>query len=324
MEEEKIAGNVLMIRPHNFGFNKQTSGTNKFQKKSFKSVNQKALYEFNNAVNKLRENGIRVVVFDDLSDKDTPDSVFPNNWISFHSTGDVVLYPMLAENRRAERRKDIIDKLCSEYDFYCDKIIDFTKYEKKGMFLEGTGSLVLDRKNRLAYSSVSERTNRDMLIKFCRKMNYEPVIFKAYDKEGFPVYHTNVVMSVCPAFVIVCLDAIKDEGEKNNVISKIEKTGKRIIDISFDQMINFAGNALELMSVDGRKKLVISQKALDSLSRVQINLIKKYCDIIGINVNTIEECGGGSIRCMLAEVFLPLKKRIKNGIRTGIYKINKN
>ncbi len=315
MEEKALTNNVMMVRPHNFGFNEQTAATNKFQKKASFSVNLQALNEFNNAVKTLRMHGINVLVFDDLNDIDTPDSIFPNNWISFHSDGTVVVYPMLALNRRNERRPDIIQNLSMFYGFSCSRVIDLTNYENSNKFLEGTGSLVLDRENRIAYSCVSERTNEEVLNKFCNEMNYRPVKFHAFDETGFPVYHTNVMMALGEKFAMVCLDSIKNEDDKTAVISAIKGSGKTLIELTFKQMLNFAGNALELLDSRGNKKLVISRKALNSLSNEQKDKLERYCSIISIDVSTIEECGGGSIRCMLAEIFLPQKKEIKTTAR---------
>ncbi|MCL4375984.1 arginine deiminase-related protein [Candidatus Parvarchaeota archaeon] len=320
MEEKSLTNNVMMIRPHNFGFNEQTAKTNKFQKKTGSSVNLQALKEFNNAVETLRMNGINVFVFDDLAGIETPDSVFPNNWISFHSDGTVVVYPMLALNRRNERRPDIIQSLSMFYGFSCSKVIDLTNYENNNKFLEGTGSLVLDRENKIAYSCISERTNEEVLNKFCNEMNYKSVKFHAFDETGFPIYHTNVMMALGEEFAMVCLDSIKDEGEKKAVISAVKGSGKTLIELTFKQMMNFAGNALELLDSKGNKKLVISKKAFSSLSNEQIDQIERYCSIINIDVSTIEECGGGSIRCMLAEIFLPQKKEIKTTARNPFKK----
>lgn len=320
MEEKALTNNVMMIRPHNFGFNEQTAKTNKFQKKTNFSVNSQALKEFNNAVETLRVNGINVFVFDDLKEVETPDSIFPNNWISFHSDGTIVVYPMLALNRRNERRADIISNLSNIYGFSCSRVIDLTSYENENKFLEGTGSLVLDRENMIAYSCLSERTNEEVLKKFCSGMKYKPVKFHSYDESGFPIYHTNVMMALGQKFAMICLDSIKDEEEKKAVISTIKGSGKTIIDLTFKQMLNFAGNALELLDSNGNKKLVISKKAMNCLSDQQKMEIEKHCDIISIDVSTIEECGGGSIRCMLAEIFLPQKKGIKTTAKSPFKK----
>ena len=314
MEEKALTNNVMMIRPHNFGFNEQTATTNNFQKKTSSSVNLQALREFNNAVETLRMNGINVFVFDDLEGMETPDSIFPNNWISFHSDGTVIIYPMLALNRRNERRADIIQSLSTLYGFYCSHIIDLTNYEKDNKFLEGTGSLVLDHENKIAYSCISERTNEVVLNKFCNEMNYRPVKFHAFDETGFPIYHTNVMMTLGDKFAMVCLDSIKDESDKKAVISAIKESGKTLIELTFKQMLNFAGNALELLDSKGNKKLVISKKGFSSLSNEQKDSLKKYCSVISIDVSTIEECGGGSMRCMLAEIFLPQKKEVKTTV----------
>jgi hypothetical protein len=318
MEEKALTSNIMMVRPHNFGFNEQTANTNKFQKKVNSSVNLNALNEFNNAVETLRLNDINVFIFDDLIGVDTPDSVFPNNWVSFHSDGTAVVYPMLAMNRRKERRPDIIQDLSTIYGFYCSRVVDFTFYEDKNKFLEGTGSLVLDRLNKIAYSCLSERTNQDVVNKFCKELGYTPIKFHAYDSTGFPIYHTNVMMALGEKFAMICLDSIKDENEKEAVITSIKGSGKEIIALSDNQMMNFAGNALEVLDMHGNKKLIISKKAFYSLSDEQKFAIERYCDIINIDVSTIEECGGGSIRCMLAEVFLPQKKELKTTVKTRL------
>jgi hypothetical protein len=311
MEEKTLTSNVMMVRPHHFGFNEQTAKTNKFQKKIGSSVDLQALKEFNNAVEILRMNGINVFVFDDLKEVDTPDSIFPNNWVSFDSDGTAVIYPMLALNRRNERRPDIIQNLSTFYGFFCSRIIDLTYYENEDKFLEGTGSMVLDRKNKLVYACLSERTNEEVLNKFCSEMKYKPIKFHAFDETGFPIYHTNVMMALGEKFAMICLNSIKDKSERDAVVYAIKGSGKIIIDLTFKQMLNFAGNALELLDSNGNKKLVISKMALSSLSKEQINEIENYCNIISIDVSTIEKCGGGSIRCMLTEVFLPQKKGIK-------------
>lgn len=318
MEEKQLTSNIMMIRPHNFGFNEQTAETNKFQKKTNSLVSSHALNEFNNAVKTLRTNNINILIFDDLIDVDTPDSVFPNNWISFHSDGTVIVYPMLAMNRRKERRPDVIQSLSTIYGFYCSKVIDLTLYENKNKFLEGTGSLVLDRTNKLAYACLSERTNEEVINKFCKELGYTAIKFHAYDSTGFPIYHTNVMMALGEKFVMICLDSIKDKNEKEWVITSIKKSGKDIIPLSNDQILNFAGNALEVLDKDGNKKLILSKKAFNSLLKEQKDEIEKYCEIIKIDVSTIEECGGGSIRCMLAEIFLPQKKELTTNVKTSI------
>ncbi|MEM0142772.1 MAG: arginine deiminase-related protein [Candidatus Parvarchaeum sp.] len=318
MEEKPLTSNVMMIRPHDFGFNEQTAQTNRFQKKTTDSVNLHALKEFNNAVKTLRLNGINTFVFDDLKDVDTPDSVFPNNWVSFHSDGTAVIYPMLALNRRNERRSDILNYLSSIYGFYCSRIIDLTQYENENKFLEGTGSLVLDRINKIAYASISERTNEKIVDIFCKELGYRSVKFHSYDQTGFPIYHTNVMMCLGEKFAMICLDSIRDSNEKNSVILSLKESGKEIIYLTLKQIMDFAGNALELLDSKGNKRLVMSKRAFNSLTKEQKIAIEKYCSIISIDVSTIEECGGGSIRCMLTEIFLPQKSKIKTTAKSSL------
>ena len=307
---EQTTNTILMIRPVNFRMNEQTAVNNYFQEDlNLKNteINSKAQIEFDNFVQKLREAGVDVVVIQDDKLLDTPDSIFPNNWVSFHSNGDVVVYPMFAENRRKERRDEVFIKL-EEEGFCIKNIIDYTSAEHEGVFLEGTGSLILDRVNKKAYCALSPRADEDLLIEFCEDFEYMPVIFTAYqtvEKERLPIYHTNVMMCVGNDFAVICLDSIDDKKERKNVVDHLKNDGKEIITITEDQMANFAGNMLELKNKNDERLIAMSQSAYDSLNMEQINKLEKYCKIITSSLDTIETCGGGSARCMMAEVFLP-------------------
>ncbi len=293
---------VLMIRPAAFTYNAETAGNNLFQVAGkAENAQEKALKEFDAFVDMLRENDIDVTVINDTAEPHTPDSIFPNNWVSFHENGTEIFYPMFAENRRAERKqhtKDIINK-----NFYKSNIIDLTSFENENLFLEGTGSMVLDRENKIAYACISPRTSKKVLDVFCGKMNYTACSFEARDENGNQIYHTNVMMCVADKFVVICLDAINDKEERNKIVSVIKKTSKEIIEISQHQMNCFAGNMLQLNNSKGEKILVMSQRAFQSLTQTQINQLKKYNKFLYADLKTIETNGGGSARCMIAEVF---------------------
>lgn len=300
----QTTNHILMIRPVNFKFNEQTAGNNKFQQESPQSnVQQQALKEFDGFVTMLRANGVDVIVIDDTLEPATPDSIFPNNWVSFHDNGEVVLYPMFSENRRAERRTAIIDRIHEV--FLITKTIDLTAHEEDNLFLEGTGSLVLDRVNRIAYACLSVRTDEKVLAAFCNKAAYKSVVFKALDESGFPIYHTNVMMCIGDKFAVVCLDSIPDPVEKEELKNSFFNTHKEVIEISFNQMNQFAGNMLQVISNTGENLLVMSEQAYLSLNDNQISSLEKYCRLIYAPLYTIEKNGGGSARCMLAEVHLP-------------------
>ena len=300
---------VLMIEPAAFGFNAETAQNNYFQVNSENAETQnRALQEFNNFVEKLRSKGINVITVKDTLEPHTPDSIFPNNWISMHSDGTVVLYPMCAVNRRWERRNDILEIL--KRNFSVKEIIDFSAPENDGKFLEGTGSMIFDHDNKLAYGSVSLRLDEQLFREFCEKFGFEPVVFHSYqtaNNERLPIYHTNVMMCVADQFVVICLDCIDDETERVNVVNAIVNSGKEIIEISESQMQQFAGNMLQVQNSEGKKFLVMSQSAYQSLTPEQISNIEKYSEIIYSDLETIETNGGGSARCMLAEVFLEKK-----------------
>ena len=294
-----------MIRPVNFGFNEQTAGSNAFQNRDAaqQQVQDKALKEFDGFVNILRDNGVEVIVIDDTMEPHTPDSIFPNNWVSLHSDGTIFLYPMMAENRRLERREDIVSQL--EDEFKVKHIIDLSRFEHEHKFLEGTGSMVLDRENKIAYACLSPRTDKEVLELFCKESSYKPVLFHAVDENGMDIYHTNVLMCIGSRFAVICLDSIKDEYEKNSVTSVLKLTHKDIITISFAQMNQFAGNMLEVKNKAGDSLLVMSKNAYQSLTASQKTCLEKYCRIVYADINTIESNGGGSARCMMAEVHLP-------------------
>ncbi len=299
---------VLMIEPVAFGFNEQTAVNNYFQVQQEGNVQGEALKEFNAFVEKLRAKGINVITIKDTLEPKTPDSIFPNNWVSFHADGKVVLYPMCAENRRLERRDDIINQIKEQFEV--TEVIDYSGAEKDNVFLEGTGSMIFDHDNKLAYGSVSLRLDEGLFRKFCSEFGFQPVVFHSYQTAGeerLPIYHTNVMMCVADQFVVICLDCIDDESERNNVIETIKNSGKELIEISEDQMQNFAGNMLQVQNNSGEKFLVMSQSAYKSLNRDQVSAIEKYCEIIYSDLEVIETNGGGSARCMLAEVFLPKK-----------------
>jgi len=305
----QITNHIMMIRPVAFRYNEQTATNNYYQRilgnLTFEDIQNKALLEFNNFVDKLRNSGVNVVVFSDTTDPETPDSIFPNNWISFHSNSTVCLYPMYAENRRQERRKDILDSLVDKYSFLIESRKDFTDFESEDRFLEGTGSMVLDRKNKICYAALSIRTNKLIVLEFCNEFGYKPVLFTAnQDVAGkrMRIYHTNVMMCVADSFAIICLEAIDNQIEKECVIKMLTETGKEIIEITEDQKNRFAGNMLQIMG--DKSYLVMSTSAHRSLTDFQKKAIKKHCSILHSSLDTIEACGGGSARCMIAEIFL--------------------
>ena len=300
---------ILMVRPAGFSFNEQTALSNAFQNKIINGNNEKlskqAFDEFDLFTEKLRTKGIGVTVINDTIEPKKPDAVFPNNWISFHADGTVILYPMYAPNRRYERRGDVIDEL--KKTFSVNNIIDLSFYENENRFLEGTGSVVFDHQNRLAYACISPRTDKDLLIELCKRLDYKPVYFHAYDANGIEIYHTNVLMCIAEDFVTICLEAILDKAEREMVIESFSKTGHEIIDINFEQMNHFTGNMLALKNKQNRKLLALSRSAFDSLNDDQKRLIDNYCEMIPLDIKTIETVGGGSARCMIAEIFLPKK-----------------
>lgn len=308
---QQTTNTILMVRPTSFRANEQTAVNNHYQKEmndvAQATLQLKAQEEFDAFVEKLRSIGVHVVVFEAKDSLDTPDSHFPNNWISFHENGTVGLYPMFAENRRSERRESILDQLESE-GFNIKNIIDYTSAEDDNLFLEGTGSLLLDRVNRKAYCALSERANEELFIEFCEDFEFTPIVFTAnqtVDGNRTPIYHTNVMMCLGETFAVICLASIDDKKERKNVIKHLKEDGKEIIDINEKQVNNFAGNMLQVKGKDDKRYLIMSQAAYYTLSPAQIKTLEKHTKIASSSLNVIEACGGGSARCMMAEVFLP-------------------
>lgn len=299
-----------MIEPVDFRFNTQTAVNNYFQTKpeDDSTAQEKALKEFRGMVAKLREHGVNVIVLQDTLDPHTPDSIFPNNWISFHENKMIALYPMFAKNRRVERREDDVLALLEEKGFEAEEIMDYSSAEEDNVFLEGTGSIILDRVNKIAYACVSPRTDEELFYEFCEDFEYEPVLFEAnhtVNNERKQIYHTNVMMCVGDEYAVIALSTIDDKTEKEFVINKLTSSGKEIIDITEEQMHQFAGNMLQVGGIGNSKYLVMSENAYNSLTQEQIDQIEKFNPIIKVDINTIETLGGGSARCMMAEVFLP-------------------
>lgn len=304
-----LTSHILMIRPVRFDFNTQTAASNAFQNASAKQDAQAtqaaALQEFDTFVSRLRAEGVNVSVAEDTPEPHTPDSIFPNNWVSFHEDGSVILYPMYAPNRRLERRQDILDKLGRDY--LISRIEDLSDYEAKNLFLEGTGSLILDRENRIAYACLSPRADKKLLAEFGEQFGYEMMIFDSVDRGGKQIYHTNVVMCMGDRFVVICLDTIKSKAQREDVVEMFHKTGKEIVAISSEQMENFAGNMLHIANQKGESLLVMSERAYQSLLPAQVKTLEKYAKLVYSPLTVIENNGGGSARCMMAEVFLPKK-----------------
>ncbi len=307
---KQITNTIVMIRPVGFRMNEQTAVNNYFMEKidvADTSINEKAQEEFDAFVTILRVKGVNVIVVEDTKQPDTPDSIFPNNWVSFHASGTVGLYPMFAENRRKERREDILDIL-EEKGYLIKDVVDYTSAEDEGLFLEGTGSILLDRVNQKAYCALSERAHEALFIEFCEDFDCFPVIFTAYQTVNgarLPIYHTNVMMAMAEYFAVICLEAIDDKKERKNVVDHLKKDGKEIIEITEEQMHHFAGNMLQVVGADNQRFMVMSSAAYHSLDTLQIEAIEKYSEIIHSSLHTIETCGGGSARCMMAEIFLP-------------------
>jgi len=305
----QITNTLLMIRPVAFRMNEETAVNNYFQEDidiKNAEINRKAQAEFDAFVDKLRAVGVNVIVENDDLLMDTPDSIFPNNWVSFHQSGIVALYPMFAVNRRRERREEVMDRLEAE-GFLIEGFMDYTAAEEEGVFLEGTGSILMDRENQKAYCALSPRAHEELFIEFCEDFECDPIIFTAnqtVDGERLPIYHTNVMMALGEKVAIICLDSIDDKAEKKNVVKHLKEDGKEIITISESQMHQFAGNMLQVKGEDG-SYMVMSKAAHESLTQEQISAIEKHSKILSSDLTVIETCGGGSARCMMAEVFLP-------------------
>jgi hypothetical protein len=307
----QTTNSILMIRPVAFRMNEQTTVNNYYQKVIDgllpETVNTKAQKEFDAFVDKLKAVGVDVIVVEDTLNPDTPDSVFPNNWISFHENGDIALFPMFAENRRLERREDILDIL-EEKGFLIDNIVDYTSAEEDNFFLEGTGSILLDRANGKAYCALSPRADEELFIEFCEDFDLNPILFEAFQTvngERKLIYHTNVMMCIGETYAVICADSIDDKKERKMVLDSLKGDEKEVIFITEDQVNNFAGNLLEVKGANDRSYLVMSSAAYKSLTKKQIAQLEEHVTILSSNLDTIEACGGGSARCMMAEIFLP-------------------
>lgn len=302
----QTTSHILMIRPVRFGYNPETAVNNAFQQAPNEEaavIQQKALVEFDGFVDLLRKNGVDVTVVQDTDTPHTPDSIFPNNWVSFHADGSIYLYPMFALNRRQERKPTVLEAIGKKFEVKTKH--DLTGYENESGFLEGTGSMVLDRENKIAYACLSERTHPEVLQSFCEISGYRPVAFYALDQEGKPIYHTNVMMCVADKYVVICLDALPDPTEKELVRSVILASGKEILEIDLNQMNHFAGNMLQIANQDGEKLLVMSSQAFHSLHPAQVEKLSSYNRILHAPLDNIEANGGGSARCMMAEIHNP-------------------
>ncbi|MFK8006198.1 MAG: citrulline utilization hydrolase CtlX [Saprospiraceae bacterium] len=306
-QRQQTTSNILMIRPTNFGFNEETAANNSFQTKAKvltpDQVKKRAMEEFDNFVTKMRGEGINVIVMDDTDEPIKPDAVFPNNWVTFHQDGVVITYPMYSEIRRKERREDVLEKLKEQ--FQIEGTFRLEKFEAENRFLEGTGSMILDRVNKICYACTSPRTDEGLLDIFCELGHFQKAAFQSVDANGEDIYHTNVMMALGEDFVVIGMSTIKDEAQKKMLLDLFEKTNKEIIDISFEQILSFAGNMLQVRNEKGETYLVMSQQAFESLTDEQIKKIEIRTKILYSPIEAIETLGGGSARCMMAEVFLP-------------------
>ena len=302
---KQAASNIFLIRPSGFNFNTETAVSNSFQQKinslDKEAIKQKVFEEFEAFAAALQSKGITVTVFDDTETPKKPDAVFPNNWITFHPDGTVILYPMCAANRQYERRQDIIDSLKTK--FKITAVTDLSHYEKENRFLEGTGSMIFDHNHKIAYACLSPRTDKELFITVTKSLNYTPVYFYAHNQAGVEIYHTNVMMNITERLAVICLESITDEVERRLVAHSLLTTGHQLIEITFEQMNSFAGNMLALKNNNGKDILALSQSAFNSLNKIQKTTIEKYCELVPLSITTIETIGGGSARCMIAEIF---------------------
>ena len=308
---QQSTSTLLMVKPYGFDYNTETAEDNHFQTGgtalSRSEITRQALDEFEAFVKEINAKGIEVIVYDDLATKATPDAVFPNNWFSTHNDGTVHLYPMFSPNRRKERRQEVLDLLTQEYGFSIDRIMDWSKHEDIGLFLEGTGSMILDRPNKIIYAALSERTSEELLKQYSREIGYELVAFRSYHnakQKKVLIYHTNVMLCVAQDYAVVCLECIKDLTERKAVMDSLKKTNKAIVELSLDQVDHFAGNMLEAKNKANESFLIMSSRARKAMNQSQIAQIQQYSQIIHAPLTTIENYGGGSARCMLAEIFL--------------------
>lgn len=306
-ETRQTTDTILMVRPAHFGFNEETAGNNAFQindrQLNAQEIQDRARAEFDQMVGKLQDAGVRVIVVEDQSEPFTPDAVFPNNWVTFHEDGCVITYPMYAPKRRLERREDILDVLSQDY--LIEDRLRLEWHEKENRFLEGTGSMILDRPNQIVYACLSDRTSEELLEEFCTFTGYEKVAFHALDGAGKPIYHTNVMMALGETFAIAALDTVTVPAERAKLLAFLHATNKEVIEISIPQMMAFAGNMLQVRNHAGKTFLVMSAKAYEALTPEQITRIEAHTQILTASIPTIETYGGGSVRCMMAEVFLP-------------------
>ncbi len=307
----QVTDTLMMIRPAAFHLNEETAVNNYYQQGidnlTASEVQERALQEFDGFVEILRAAGITVHVFQDLKEENTPDSIFPNNWVSFHEDGSVILYPMFAENRRKERKQRFLDELAKSHTIksVSDKLLS---WEKEGLYLEGTGSLILDRANKIVYAAISERTNRDLLARFCKETGFKSVAFTAnqtVDSKRLPIYHTNVMMCVGEEFALVCADSVDNPAERSNLVMTLTQSGKEIVLISESQSEQFAGNMLQVKNANGDRFVIMSEAAFQALNDEQREILSKHGLLLHASLHTIETLGGGSARCMMAEVFLP-------------------
>ena len=302
------SNNVLLIKPAKFSYNIETAKSNAFQNSSTtdkREIVGTAILEFDRMVQELIQIGVNVTVLDDTETPIKPDAIFPNNWVSFHANGTVVLYPMLAKNRRKERRVDVIKTIRENFEI--NKIIDLSIYEKKNIFLEGTGSIIFDHTHKIAYACISPRTDKQLFEKTCKILDYKPICFQSVDAQRKEIYHTNVMMNIGNGYSVICLESIKDKNQREIVSASLTKSGHKIIDISYDQTSSFCGNMLELELLDKKNILAMSRKAYQSLTATQKSSLEEFCKLFPLTIDTIERVGGGSVRCMIAEIFLPLR-----------------
>jgi len=310
--DKQITNTILMVRPAHFRYNEQTAKDNFFMHRvkdqNQKTIEQSAQDEFDGMVDLLESSGVKVIVGFDISSTDTPDAVFPNNWVSFHENGTMITYPMFAPNRRLERKLDV-KNLLSKNNFIINNVIDLSSLENEDTYLEGTGSLVLDRQHKIGYAAISERTHESAVKMFAASFNYDCFCFHAnqtHHNKRVPIYHTNVMMSIGETYALICLQAIDDDAERKNIIDRLSGSGKEIIPITEEQIQHFMGNTLQILNSEGQRMVFMSSNAYDALSKQQeVALLKHNDRILHSDVSTIEKLGGGSTRCMMAEVFLP-------------------
>ncbi|RFC55647.1 citrulline utilization hydrolase CtlX [Brumimicrobium aurantiacum] len=302
------SNNIFLVKPASFGYNAETAASNAFQNQMSKdmdheAISKKAIEEFETMAQKLSEKGVNVLVIEDTPTPVKPDAIFPNNWGSFHADGRVILYPMLAENRREERREEILEIIGKKFEI--KEIIDLSKQEEKGVFLEGTGSIIFDHQFKIGYACLASRTDKNLFVNTCELLGYKAVYFDAKDQSGHEIYHTNVMMNIGNGYAVVCLESISNPSERAHVIKSLEDSNKEIVAISYEQMNAFCGNMLELEIPNGRNILAMSQSSFDKFNSAQKKTLESYCELFPLNVKTIERIGGGSVRCMISELFLP-------------------